>query len=240
MTPAVTSFSYTTLEPVIARSARALAEQMRGFERRTTETAIEIGRELIALKAALGHGHFGAWLAAEFPAGERTARNFMSAAEAFGAKSACVSDLPASTVYRLAAPATPEAFRTEIVQRLEAGEQLDRHVVDKLTREAQRDAARARREKQRKASRAEAKDPATAAKRAKAWEREERKQEARRLAIETERRGAAEIIVGVLDDEKLTTLLGHLDAAQDWGIRGTIRALLKESGRLPSLWEEPR
>jgi hypothetical protein len=53
-------------------------------DRRTAEDIIEIGRDLIALKAKLPHGSFGAWLEKEFEFSEMHAQRFMRVAEKFG------------------------------------------------------------------------------------------------------------------------------------------------------------
>src|SRR4051812_33699293 len=94
------------------------------------------GLDLIATKKRLGHGHFLAWIDAEFGMTDRTARNFMRAAERFGAKSEIVSDLPATTIYMLAAPSTPETVREDVVRRIEAGERLVPAEVKKLVKQA--------------------------------------------------------------------------------------------------------
>src|SRR4051794_9117613 len=80
----------------------------------------DIGRELLAVKARVGHGHFLAWVASEFPFSGRSARNYMKAAGSFGSKSATVADLPARDIYTLAG-ASPQV-RNEVVRRAEAGE----------------------------------------------------------------------------------------------------------------------
>ncbi len=51
---------------------------------------------------------------------ERSARRFMDAAEAFGSKSANVADLPATVLYALTAPSTPEPIREEFMREAEA------------------------------------------------------------------------------------------------------------------------
>ena len=68
------------------------------------DDVVEIGRELIAVKEAIGHGNFTPWLNEQFGWTERTARNYMSVAEQFASKRKCVSGLPLATVYKLAAP----------------------------------------------------------------------------------------------------------------------------------------
>ena len=90
---------------------------------------IGIGADLIDVKSRLGHGRFSSWLATEFDWDERTARRFMSVAEAFRDKSAIVSDLLPTTLYALAAPSTPETVRQEVVRLREKGEHIADHIV---------------------------------------------------------------------------------------------------------------
>ncbi|WP_366526618.1 DUF3102 domain-containing protein [Methylobacterium fujisawaense] len=71
------------------------------------------------MAALVRHGNFLPWIEAEFSMGERTARNFMQAAEAYG-KSAMVADLPATVLYALASPSTPEPIREEFMREAEA------------------------------------------------------------------------------------------------------------------------
>ena len=67
---------------------------------------IEIGRELIAAKTEVEHGEWLDWLETEFGWAERTARNYMTVAEAF--KSATLADMvltiDATALYALASP----------------------------------------------------------------------------------------------------------------------------------------
>ncbi|MCJ2016944.1 DUF3102 domain-containing protein [Methylobacterium sp. E-065] len=68
----------------------------------------------------LAHGNFLPWIEAEFSMADRTALRFMQAAEAFAGKSATVADLPATVLYALASPSTPEPIREEFMREAEA------------------------------------------------------------------------------------------------------------------------
>jgi hypothetical protein len=114
-------FDYGTLEVVSAGQARSAAERIR---KRTWDSYIANGRDLIAIKALLDHGAFGTWLKAEFGMSARTAQNLMNAAELVDGKSAIVSVLPVTAIYQLAAPSTPASVRDDVVARLENGEKL--------------------------------------------------------------------------------------------------------------------
>jgi hypothetical protein len=123
-TVSVRAFDYTGIEPAIAEKMRQTATSIRSRHRGLIQVAIEIGVELMAVKEQIGHGRFRQWLQAEFPDSERTATNFMRAAEVFGTKTATVADLPPTVVYALAAKTIPAAGRDDIVRRLEGGERL--------------------------------------------------------------------------------------------------------------------
>lgn len=61
------------------------------------------------------------WLEREFIWTDRTAQRYMAAAEHFDGKTDIMSDLPATSVYELAAKSTPEETRQEIVDLLDSG-----------------------------------------------------------------------------------------------------------------------
>lgn len=60
------------------------ANRIRKLQADVQRGIIEIGQELIAAKAAVGHGNWSAWLEKEFSWTQRTANNFMRVAERFG------------------------------------------------------------------------------------------------------------------------------------------------------------
>jgi signal recognition particle subunit SRP54 len=82
--------------------------------RTTLDKAIRIGELLTTVKAQCKHGEWLPWVQANLPFSERTAQNYMRAAEWCEGKSETVSHLPASTVYLLAAPSTSEKIKTEV------------------------------------------------------------------------------------------------------------------------------
>src|SRR3954468_23436366 len=110
-------FDYSTLDPEIAAEARAIAERVRARHRQHVEAIIATGCELLRVKAALAHGHFGEWLAAEFGWTGRTARNYMAAAEHFRTRTETVSVLPPAVIYQLTARSTPQHLRDDIINR---------------------------------------------------------------------------------------------------------------------------
>jgi hypothetical protein len=94
----------------IGAVASEAAAIIRLHARQAVAGVLGIGGQLERVKAALGHGLFLAWLAAEFGWSDDTARNLMNAWRAF--KNRTVRDLEpidVSALYLLAAPSTPEA-----------------------------------------------------------------------------------------------------------------------------------
>src|ERR1051326_6685695 len=106
-------FDYSPLEKKVAEKVQSAAERIRQSMKRTIESIIEVGNDLIAAKEALPHGRFGHWLRAEFAWTERTAQNFIAVAERFGPKSEMISDLKIepTAAYLLAAPSAPDQAR---------------------------------------------------------------------------------------------------------------------------------
>lgn len=136
---AIVGFNYKLLETKVADKVRSTADRIRERVKKTVEDVIEVGKDLLAIKAALEHGQFGAWLKAEFGWSERTARNFMAVAEQFG-KSAKVADLPiqASAAYLLAAPAVPDEARQVAIRKAEAGEEITFAAAKEIVAEAKK------------------------------------------------------------------------------------------------------
>jgi Protein of unknown function (DUF3102) len=136
----VVGFNYELVETKVAEQARSSAERIRQKVQKTIEDIIEVGQELVDVKEAVGHGHFGPWLRAEFGWTERTAQNFMSVAERFGGNTKLISDLPidATAAYLLAAPSAPDEARQTAVERAEAGEQITSAVAKEILAETRK------------------------------------------------------------------------------------------------------
>jgi hypothetical protein len=112
--------------PVLAQHADAI----RALRSRIVSDVAEIGRRLLDVKRIVGHGNWLPWLDREFGWSEDTAERFIRVHEFVEGLSDSASvrnlvlNLPVSSVYLLAAPSTPEAAKTEILKRAEAGEQV--------------------------------------------------------------------------------------------------------------------
>ena len=136
----VVGFNYDLLETKVAEQARSSAERIRQSVKKTLESIIEVGQDLVAVKEALPHGQFGSWLKAEFGWGERMAQNFMAVAKAFGAKSEIIADLAIqpTAAYLLAAPSAPDEARQAALERDEAGEQITSAVAKEILAETRK------------------------------------------------------------------------------------------------------
>lgn len=131
-----TTFDYSVLPDDIASEARVVAARVRAREKNIMGAALETGRDLLDIKERLGHGHFMAWLEAEFGMTRQTANNYMNAAERFGDKKQTILHLPPSAVYALASPTAPEPVVRKVFAKYEAGEQVSPSVVKVMVREA--------------------------------------------------------------------------------------------------------
>jgi hypothetical protein len=115
-------FDYSVIDQDARDDVRDAAMRIKVRMARTAADIIDIGNDLIAVKAALGHGRFLAWIDAEFGMTERTAQNFMQVGERFRDKSETVSDFTVSALYALAAPSTPADIVMEVTERAAKGE----------------------------------------------------------------------------------------------------------------------
>lgn len=128
-------FDYAVIDADGREDVRDAAIRIKLRMSRTVEDIIEIGRDLIAVKKAIGHGHFLRWIETEFRMGHATASNFMNVAEKFGDKFPTVGNMAPSILYALAAPRMPDAVVEEVIERVEAGEPVTRGDVQALKEE---------------------------------------------------------------------------------------------------------
>lgn len=113
--PVQGTFDYTGWDYAVAEEGRAIVDRVR---QRTESFVIDTGRDLLGIKSKLEHGQFQIWIERALGFTARTARNYMSAAECFAAKTEIVSVLPPTLIYKLAADSTPEPVREQIVGEL--------------------------------------------------------------------------------------------------------------------------
>jgi hypothetical protein len=82
-------------------------------------------------------GGFAGWVESRLRFSRQTAYNLLHVHERFGGQSVKYLDtFPASILYLLAAPSTPEATRTEIVKRVEVGEAISHAEVKNIVENA--------------------------------------------------------------------------------------------------------
>jgi hypothetical protein len=128
----------THTDPILAEHAA----EIRRLGKRVTEDIVEIGRHLAEAEEHVGHGNRGAflaWIEAEFGWSDQSARRFIHVYKRSHDpefNKLLNSGLPISALYELAAPNTPPQARTEIVDRIEAGENLGVADVQAVTRRA--------------------------------------------------------------------------------------------------------
>lgn len=96
---------------------------------------IEIGRELIAAKAQVGHGEWLPWVEAEFGWTDRTAQKYMTVADAF--KNERGSDfagltIDATALYALSEETVSPEVRAAVIERAQAGEHITKADADEL------------------------------------------------------------------------------------------------------------
>lgn len=115
------TFDYTALPSDVRNVALTRRDAIKTLERRTSESLIEIGRHLIAVKDALPHGQFGVWLEAEFGWSQDTASNFMRVARVFG-QNPKISEFQSSALYALASGTVPDDIREQFIEQAERGE----------------------------------------------------------------------------------------------------------------------
>lgn len=121
---ALTTFDYADLDIATREDVARCTSEIRDLVRRAARDIIEIGERLLRVKAALGHGRFGAWLRAEFAWDERTAQRFMQVAERFKSDKLSDLEIAPSALYVLAGTSVPEAAREEALERAARGERI--------------------------------------------------------------------------------------------------------------------
>jgi hypothetical protein len=201
-------FDYSAMTEDFAGALTAAADRIKARERRAVTDIIEIGRELLAIKAELDHGLFLKWVSAEFRWSARTAQNYMAAAEWAGEKYETVSHLPPKLIYDLASKSTPAEIKSAVRADLDAGKPVDMKAVRDRIKHAT------------KASRPPALEVAQCHR-----EQEEPDQEPDVEQVEAEHKAAAAEIANILrklpqpDIDRLLELLKTLKTAALWQVQ---------------------
>ena len=130
---AIVEFDYSAIDSAKAHNARASAERIRRRMRRSAEDIIEIGRDLLATKQALGHGYFLAWIDSEFSITKDTASRFMNVARRFGDEQISqIAKFQQTVLYELAAPKADPALVDAALREAAAGKTVDRAALQRL------------------------------------------------------------------------------------------------------------
>jgi hypothetical protein len=117
-------FDYAGLDAETRIVVQQRTSEIRTIARRAAADIIEIGGKLIEVKGRLGHGRFGAWLAAEFAWSQDMASRFMAVSTKFGAQIPQIAEFAPSALYLLASPSIPDEARAEAVTRAGDGERI--------------------------------------------------------------------------------------------------------------------
>lgn len=117
-------FDYTSLDAVTSQFVQQQTGEIRTLMKRTAQDIIELGQKLIAVKQKIGHGRFEDWLKAEFDWTQMTANRFMNVAKQIKSNSLLDLAIAPSALYEIFAPSTPEAARTEALNRAASGESI--------------------------------------------------------------------------------------------------------------------
>jgi hypothetical protein len=116
--PASGGFDYASMRSDIANQMRAAADRIHQLR---YAAVVDIGRELIAIKERIEHGHFVEWVESECRMSIRTAQRAMKAAEMVE-RNDKLSYLPADGLLALSARAA-KPIAEKIIGRIDAGEQ---------------------------------------------------------------------------------------------------------------------
>lgn len=111
-------FDYASLDGTTRAFVQEKAQAIHARLKRTAEDIIAIGRDLIEVKARLGHGEFIPWLRSEFDMSIDSAQDFMRVARRFENKNWNFQHLTISVLYELASPSMPE----NVIEMVESGQ----------------------------------------------------------------------------------------------------------------------
>jgi hypothetical protein len=123
----VFGFDYSGVSDADIAEAEAIAERIRD---RIRGSIIDTGTDLLAVKEKMDHGKFGQWLKFHFDMSERSAQNYMNAAQKFGSTPKVIDVLPPTVVYKLAAKSAPADLREAIIAEITAGAVPDHKTIE--------------------------------------------------------------------------------------------------------------
>lgn len=130
-------FDYSTLDEHTRLLVQQKTDETHGLLKRTAESIIAIGDNLLAVQKLLPEMKFSAWLRTEFDLSRQSAYNFMRVATRFGGSCKTVLQLPAKVLYELASSSDA------IIEQVEAGQLSPKVDAIKAAKEAERQAREA-------------------------------------------------------------------------------------------------
>jgi hypothetical protein len=128
MSSQIVGFNYEVLDKNAGTEAREHAQQIRLSLERTSAAIVEIGRRLIAVRAALGDERYRAWLIAEFQWNTACALTYETVAQKFG-ELKCIDRFHPSALYSLSRTNTDERAVKEAIKHAEKGKTVTRDVA---------------------------------------------------------------------------------------------------------------
>ncbi len=216
----VAPFDYGLVDADASDFARQAVGRIKAHER---AAAVDIGRELVAVKERLGHGHFLAWIEAEFGWSRRTATNMMQVAQEFGDDWEKIAHLPRSLQYQVSAPSAPQAVR-DAIHRQEPGAYIDPTRIKFTIDEARKMERRAE-------VKAKAKDPEEMARRQAEQDRQDAqiaRQKAKASADqerESQKAHAAAKRIGALLGDRLSEFQKLIEELGTFGVAQALQAI---------------
>jgi hypothetical protein len=107
-----------------------IADRIRARIKRTTADAIATGKDLLVAQQRLGSGDVLDWVERELGMTRRWAQLQMMVAKTFGEIGEIISSVPPTTIYKLAAPSTPEFIKGDVIADLRAERTVDHRAVE--------------------------------------------------------------------------------------------------------------
>lgn len=118
-----------------------IATRIRNLGRKTSDAILEIGQQLLRVKAETVHGTFTRWVENDCGLMRRSAQQYMRVAAFAADKSASVALLSPAVLYRLAAKSAPADVVSAVLRLVEDGSIPNEFQVDQLFASVPRNAA---------------------------------------------------------------------------------------------------
>ena len=125
-------YDYTQVAEEHRAAVIAHAKTIKRHERRTVESMIAIGHELIAVQAKLPHGQFLLWIEQEFGWQKTVAYNLIQLGNKFPTVGTLPPGIGLSALYQLTGPNLPDTALAEAATRQAAGEKITKTVATEI------------------------------------------------------------------------------------------------------------